>query len=113
VAQPDFVNAVAGLLTRLDAPALLQELKSLESRLGRAAPVVRWGPRLIDLDLLVHGTTRVQQESIHVPHPGIAERAFVVAPLCDVSPSLEVPGVGRVSALLRRLDTGGLERIDR
>ncbi|HET9694855.1 MAG TPA: 2-amino-4-hydroxy-6-hydroxymethyldihydropteridine diphosphokinase [Steroidobacteraceae bacterium] len=113
VAQPDFVNAVAGMLTRLDAPALLQELKSLESRLGRAAPVVRWGPRLIDLDLLVHGTTCVQQESIHVPHPGIAERAFVIAPLCDVSPSLEVPGVGRVSALLRRLDTGGLERIDR
>ena len=113
VAQPDFVNAVAGLLTRLDAPTLLQELKTLEFRLGRAAPVVRWGPRLIDLDLLVHGATRMQQESIHVPHPGIAERAFVAAPLCDVSPSLEVPGVGRVSALLRRLDTSGLERIER
>lgn len=113
VAQPDFVNAVAGLLTQLDAVTLLRELKALESRLGRAAPVVRWGPRVIDLDLLVHGTTRLQHESIQVPHPGIAERAFVVAPLNDVSPWLEVPGVGRVSALLRGLDTGGLERIER
>ncbi len=113
VAQPDFVNAVAGLLTRLDAATLLRELKALEGRLGRAAPIVRWGPRLIDLDLLVHGTTRLQEESIHVPHPRLAERAFVVAPLSDVSPSLEVPGVGRVSDLLRGLDTAGLERIDR
>ncbi len=60
VEQPDFVNAAAALLTQLDAPALLQALKSLEQSLGRAAPVVRWGPRLIDLDLLVHGSTRQQ-----------------------------------------------------
>ena len=113
VAQPDFINAVAGVLTRLDAVMLLRELKALESRLGRAAPVVRWGPRVIDLDLLVHGTTRLQQESIHVPHPGIAQRPFVVAPLNDVSPSLDVPGVGRVSALLRGLDTSELELIER
>jgi 2-amino-4-hydroxy-6-hydroxymethyldihydropteridine diphosphokinase len=113
VAQPDFVNAVAGLLTQLEAATLLQELKSLESTLGRAAPVVRWGPRRIDLDLLVHGATRRQEPQLHVPHPGIAERAFVLAPLCDVSPDLLVPGVGRVRDLLARLDAGGLERIDR
>ena len=111
VAQPDFVNAVAGLLTRLGAVALLQELKSLESRLGRAAPVVRWGPRLIDLDLLAHGSTRIHEPSIEVPHPGIAERAFVVVPLSEIGPSLEIPGLGRVSALLQRIDTSGLERI--
>jgi 2-amino-4-hydroxy-6-hydroxymethyldihydropteridine diphosphokinase len=113
VVQPDFVNAVAGLLTQLDVATLLQELKSLESTLGRAAPVVRWGPRRIDLDLLVHGATRRQEPQLHVPHPGIAERAFVLAPLCDVSPDLLVPGVGRVRDLLARLDAGGLERIDR
>lgn len=113
VAQPDFVNAAAGLLTQLDAPTLLHELKSLETRLGRAAPVVRWGPRLIDLDLLVHGSTRRAEESITVPHPGLAERAFVLAPLAEISPTLVVPGVGRVSELLRLLDTAGLERIDR
>jgi 2-amino-4-hydroxy-6-hydroxymethyldihydropteridine diphosphokinase len=112
VAQADFVNAAAGLLTQLDAPTLLHELKLLETRLGRAAPVVRWGPRRIDLDLLVHGATRLQEPAIEVPHPGIAERAFVLVPLCDLSPSLVVPGVGRVSALLRRVDASGLERID-
>ena len=67
----------------------------------------------IDLDLLVHGTTRLQEPHLHVPHPGVAERAFVLAPLCDVSPSLLVPGVGRVSALLAGLDVGGLEGMDR
>ena len=113
VVQPDFVNAVAGLLTQLDAATLLQELKSLEATLGRAAPVVRWGPRRIDLDLLVHGTTQCQEPHLHVPHPGIPDRAFVLAPLCDVSPSLLVPGVGRVRDLLARLDLDGLERIDR
>ncbi|MCE3285762.1 MAG: 2-amino-4-hydroxy-6-hydroxymethyldihydropteridine diphosphokinase [Steroidobacteraceae bacterium] len=112
VAQADFVNAAAGLLTQLDAPTLLDALKTLESQLGRAAPVVRWGPRRIDLDLLVHGSTRLQAPAIQVPHPGIAERAFVLVPLCDLSPSLVVPGVGRVSGLLRRIDASGLERID-
>lgn len=113
VAQPDFVNAVAGLLTQLDATTLLRELKALEQRLGRAAPVVRWGPRRIDLDLLVHGATRLQEPAITVPHPGLAERAFVLVPLAEVAPSLVVPGVGRVSDLLRRVGTEGLERIDR
>jgi 2-amino-4-hydroxy-6-hydroxymethyldihydropteridine diphosphokinase len=113
VEQPDFVNAVAGLITQLDAPTLLRELRALETRLGRAAPVVRWGPRRIDLDLLVHGSTRIHDESIAIPHPGIAERAFVLVPLCDISPSLVVPGIGRVSALLRRIDAGGLEPIER
>lgn len=112
VAQPDFVNAVAGLVTQLDAVTLLHELKALETRLGRATPVVRWGPRVIDLDLLVHGATQLQDEGITVPHPGIAERAFVLAPLADVSASLEVPGIGRVDGLLRRIDARGLERLD-
>lgn len=112
VDQPDFVNAVAALLTQLDPPALLVELKALESRLGRELPVVRWGPRLIDLDLLVHGNTRLSDAALTVPHPGIAERAFVLAPLAEISPSLEVPGVGRVSALLQRLGPADLERVD-
>jgi 2-amino-4-hydroxy-6-hydroxymethyldihydropteridine diphosphokinase len=112
IEQPDFVNAVAGLLTQLDARALLHELKTLETRLGRAAPIVRWGPRLIDLDLLVHGTTCMQEEGITVPHPGIAQRAFVLVPFSDVSPSLVVPGVGRVCDLMRQVDTMGLERIE-
>jgi 2-amino-4-hydroxy-6-hydroxymethyldihydropteridine diphosphokinase len=112
VEQPDFVNAVAALLTQLDPPSLLRELKALETVLGRAAPVVRWGPRLIDLDLLVHGFTRHSDESLTLPHPGIAERGFVLVPLAEICPDLEVPGVGRVSALLQALGTTALERID-
>lgn len=111
VAQPDFVNAVAGLLTRLAPRALLDALKALESVLGREAPAVRWGPRRIDLDLLAYGAARVDEPGLSVPHPGIAERAFVLLPLADVAPDLEVPGVGRVRALADRIDTRGLARI--
>jgi 2-amino-4-hydroxy-6-hydroxymethyldihydropteridine diphosphokinase len=111
VAQPDFVNAVAGLLTTLDAATMLAELKALEQHLGRERPVVRWGPRRIDLDLLVHGTTRIDEAQIKVPHPGIAERAFVLAPLAEVSPDLEIPGVGRARTLAARIDEAGLSRM--
>jgi 2-amino-4-hydroxy-6-hydroxymethyldihydropteridine diphosphokinase len=111
VAQPDFVNAVAGLLTELEPDALLAALKGLESRLGRARPVVRWGPRRIDLDLLVHGTARSATDELQLPHPGIAERAFVLAPLAEIAPDLEVPGLGRVRTLLARVDTATVERI--
>jgi len=111
VEQPDFVNAVAGLLTSLEPAALLASLQALETRLGRERPAVRWGPRRIDLDLLVHGSVRVAQPGLELPHPGIAERAFVLAPLAEIAPDLDVPGVGRVGALLAQLDSSGLERL--
>lgn len=111
VAQPDFVNAAAGLLTRLGPAALLAELKALEARLGRERPIVRWGPRRIDLDLLVHGTVCIDEPGLAVPHPGIAERAFVLAPLAEFAPELVVPGRGRVRDLLARVDSCELERL--
>lgn len=111
VDQPDFVNAAAALLTQLDAPQLLGELKALEAALGRAAPVVRWGPRLIDLDLLLHGGTRLATESLTLPHPGLAERDFVLVPLAELAPTLDVPGLGRVAELLARLGSPHLERV--
>jgi 2-amino-4-hydroxy-6-hydroxymethyldihydropteridine diphosphokinase len=111
VDQPDFVNAVAGLLTQLDPAALLAQLKALEARMGRERPVVRWGPRRIDLDLLVHGEARVATPGLEVPHPGIAERAFVLVPLAEIAPDLAVPGRGRVRDLLARLDSADLERL--
>jgi len=111
VEQPDFVNAVAGMLTTLGAAAMLTELKALEECLGRERPVVRWGPRRIDLDLLVHGATRVDEPQLKVPHPGITERAFVLAPLAEIAPDLEVPGAGRVRTLAARIDTAGLSRM--
>jgi 2-amino-4-hydroxy-6-hydroxymethyldihydropteridine diphosphokinase len=111
VDQPEFVNAVAGLLTELEPAPMLAALKDLESRLGRARPAVRWGPRRIDLDLLVHGATRIDTEGLRLPHPGIAERAFVLVPLAEISPDLEVPGVGRVRTLLARVAAEGVERL--
>ena len=111
VEQPDFVNAVAGLLTALDPVALLAALKDLEARLGRARPVVRWGPRRIDLDLLVHGTERSDTDALKLPHPGLAERAFVLVPLAEIAPDLVVPGLGRVRDLLARTDTATVERM--
>jgi 2-amino-4-hydroxy-6-hydroxymethyldihydropteridine diphosphokinase len=111
VQQPDFINAVAGLLTELDPVALLAQLQQLEAKLGRERPAVRWGPRRIDLDLLVHGTETISQPGLELPHPGIAERAFVLVPLAEIAPDLEVPGLGRVRSLLSRVDCAGLERV--
>jgi 2-amino-4-hydroxy-6-hydroxymethyldihydropteridine diphosphokinase len=105
------LNAVAGILTTLPAREFLAELKSLEERLGRARPVQRWGPRRIDLDLLVHGTARVDEPGLTVPHPGIAERQFVLEPLAEIAPELEVPGVGRVRTLAGRVSTVGIVRV--
>ena len=111
IAQPDFVNAVAGLLTRLSPREMLAELKSLEAALGREPVGERWGPRRIDFDLLVHGTSRLREDGLEVPHPGIAERAFVLVPLAEIAPELEVPGVGRVRALLEKLGRGDVARV--
>jgi 2-amino-4-hydroxy-6-hydroxymethyldihydropteridine diphosphokinase len=111
VAQPEFVNAVAGLLTTLEPRAMLAELKSLEQALGRETPVVRWGPRRIDLDLLIHGSSRIDEPELQLPHPGIPERAFVLVPLAEIAPDLEVPGAGRVRALVTRVDASGLVKI--
>jgi 2-amino-4-hydroxy-6-hydroxymethyldihydropteridine diphosphokinase len=94
VPQPDFCNAAAGLLTQLGAPALLAELRNLEQQLGRTPGAERWGPRVIDLDLLVYGSERCDAAALTLPHPGIAERSFVLRPLCDIAPDLMVPGLG-------------------
>lgn len=111
VEQPDFVNAVAGLLTRLGPAELLGELRQCETRLGRSVPVVRWGPRTIDLDLLMHGEARSSAPELTLPHPGIAARAFVLRPWADVAPEVVVPGLGRVATLVRSVDCADLERL--
>jgi 2-amino-4-hydroxy-6-hydroxymethyldihydropteridine diphosphokinase len=106
--QPEFVNAAAGLLTQLTAPELLHELKRLERTMGRNVPIVRWGPRVIDFDLSVFGSQRIQSDTLTVPHPGVPVRNFVLYPLLDIAPDLDVPGHGRVRDLAGRVSTAGL-----
>ena len=111
-AQPDFVNAVAGLLTQLAASAFFSALRALEAGLGREPPRVRWGPRRIDLDLLVFGAERLDGPELTLPHPGIVQRNFVLYPLSEVAPGLEVPGCGRVAELAARAERAGIWRLD-
>ncbi len=102
VEQPDFVNAVASLDTALDARTLLDHLQAIENRQGRRR-LVRWGPRTLDLDLLVFGDQQCDGPELTLPHPRLHQRAFVLLPLASLAPQLEVPGKGRVDALLSAL----------
>jgi 2-amino-4-hydroxy-6-hydroxymethyldihydropteridine diphosphokinase len=108
VAQPDFVNAVAGLLTQLEPLAVLTQLRAIEAAFGRPDPHEKWGPRVIDLDLLVYGREQCQEPELTLPHPGVVERNFVLYPLADIAPDLEVPGLGQVAELRGRVASAGL-----
>jgi 2-amino-4-hydroxy-6-hydroxymethyldihydropteridine diphosphokinase len=110
VEQGDFINAVAGVLTQLTAHEVLTEIRAIEARAGRVRSE-RWGPRTLDLDLLVFGDQRIDSVELVVPHPGIAERGFVLAPLVDIAPTLNVPGVGRAEDLLRLLPDDGIAEV--
>jgi 2-amino-4-hydroxy-6-hydroxymethyldihydropteridine diphosphokinase len=111
-AQPDYVNAVAGLLTQLEAQPFFAALRALEAGLGRQPPRERWGPRLIDLDLLVFGQQRLDGSDLTLPHPGIVQRNFVLYPLLEVAPGLNVPGCGRVAELAAVVDPTGIWRLN-
>lgn len=87
VNQPSFLNAVAEINTNLEPETLLSELKRIETDLGRV-PSYRWGPRLIDLDLLLYGERVLRTERLTLPHPGILERAFVFGPLGEIAPDV-------------------------
>lgn len=109
--QPEFVNAVAGLLTTAEPRALLESLQSLERRLGKTAPEMRWGPRVIDLDLLAVGELEVAEPGLELPHPGLHQRNFVLYPLSEIAAELWVPGLARVSRLRERVSPAGIERL--
>ena len=105
VEQPDFVNAVAALLTQLSAQDLLRELQRIENERGRERGDVRWGPRILDLDLLVYSDQVIDELDLSVPHPGISERNFVLLPLGEIAPKLTIPGLGQIS----NIDTSSSE----
>lgn len=104
VEQPRFLNGVAALETELPARDLLALLLAVESRFGRdRASAPPQGPRTLDLDLLLYGSAVIDEDGLAVPHPRLHERAFVLRPLAEVAPGLEVPGRGTVEALLAGL----------
>ncbi|MDT0617729.1 2-amino-4-hydroxy-6-hydroxymethyldihydropteridine diphosphokinase [Salinisphaera sp. P385] len=105
--QPDFCNAVAGLDTDLEPLALLEALQAIEQAAGRRR-TRRWGPRTLDLDMLVYGDRRIDLPTLTVPHPRLAERAFVLVPLVSVAPNLDIPGQGAAATLAAGLDDQGV-----
>jgi 2-amino-4-hydroxy-6-hydroxymethyldihydropteridine diphosphokinase len=108
VSQPDFVNAVAGVLTQLTAIELLRALRNQEAQAGRPAAREHWGPRIIDLDILVFGREQSSSPELVLPHPGVVERNFVLYPLADIAPDLDVPGHGAVRQLLAAVSADGV-----
>ena len=107
--QPEFLNAVAEMDTALEPLDLLHRMQGIEDELGSVRdPDRRWGPRTIDLDLLLFGHAVIRDAELVVPHPRMARRAFVLKPLADLVPRLEVPGLARVAELLRDLDARGV-----
>ena len=99
------------MLTTLEPATLLAALQAIEKRQGRERDGARWGPRVLDLDLLVFGGQTIEQPGITIPHPGIAERNFVLLPLGEIAPDLVIPGLGRVADLPVNTDEPSISRI--
>ena len=113
VDQPDYINAVAMILTRLGARELMEKLQSIERQHGRdRAAGIRWGPRTLDLDILTFGFRQIDEPDLQIPHPGISERNFVLLPLCNIAPTLHVPDQGVVGVLAAQAGDAGLQRIN-
>jgi len=99
--QPDYLNAVVAFWVQLTPLELLDRLGEIEAAHGRRRKI-RWGPRTLDLDILVFGEEIVSSQRLQIPHPRIAERLFVLQPLMDIDPLLDIPGVGAVADLIEQ-----------
>lgn len=111
-AQPDFLNAVAMLETRLPARDLLEALLAIERAHGRdRARETRWGPRTLDLDLLLYGDAVIDEPGLHVPHPRLHERAFALRPMLEIAPDAAIPGHGLARDLPAAMAAGGMEAV--
>ena len=108
VDQPDYINAVAVLLTELSAHELFDELLSIETAHGRIRSDERWGPRTLDLDLLLYGDDAIEDKRLTVPHPGLLQRNFVLYPLMEIDPELNIPGYGAIEAAVLDCPRGDL-----
>ncbi len=109
--QPDYCNAVLAIHTELSAIALLDFLQSIENQQGRVRQAQRWVARTLDLDILLYADQKIQSPRLTIPHPGMAERAFVLYPLYEIAPDLSIPALGELSQLLHHCPLNGLQRI--
>ena len=107
--QPDYVNAVMTLRSKLSPLALLDCLQAIEQAEGRVRSGARWGARTLDLDLLLFGLQQINHPRLTVPHPGIVDREFVLYPLLEILPTCQVPGFGTIRELVRHCPRNGLE----
>ncbi len=109
--QPDYINAVVEVETLLAPLAVLNALQSIENCQGRVRER-RWGPRTLDLDLLAYGEVVMHDERLQLPHPGIAERAFVLVPWAEIAADFEIIGLDKVQVLADACPLAGLEKIN-
>ena len=112
VKQDDFINAVVLLECALPAETLLARLKDIERGFGRDARAERWGPRVIDLDILLYGRESVDLPGLTIPHPGIGSRNFVLLPLREIAPDAVIPGLGPVADVAIDEQVPAIQRID-
>ena len=110
--QPDFINAVAELDTKLSAVTLIGHLQKIEEIHGRTRNQ-HWGPRSLDLDLLLYGSHHIKERMLTVPHPGITVRDFVLCPLLELAPEIVIPGIGPAKNILEKIGFKGLEKLNR
>ena len=106
--QPDYINAVVAIKTNLPPLALLDCTQAIEQEQGRVRKEERWGPRTLDLDMILYGNEVIDSERLTVPHYGMREREFVLYPLAEIAPSLQLPDGTEVSSLLEQVDRNGL-----
>jgi 2-amino-4-hydroxy-6-hydroxymethyldihydropteridine diphosphokinase len=110
--QPDFINAAALLETRLPPRDLLDALLDIERSFGRERHgSERWGPRVLDLDLLLYDSAVIDEPGLRVPHPHLHERAFALLPLVQITPDVFIPGIGPAAEALRALDSSAIEDV--
>lgn len=109
--QSDFVNAVVKISTRLEPLELLHHSQAIENAMGRKRDGRRWGPRVIDIDILLYADLQLNTDVLVVPHPRMHERAFVLLPMAEIDDSVDIPGHGKVALLLGKLDTEQIRRL--
>lgn len=110
--QPDFTNAAAMIETSLDARELLDAMLDIEHRAGRERHAdERWGPRILDLDLLLYGDAVIDEPGLRVPHPHLHERSFALVPLVEIAPDAMIPGIGSAREALAKMQPSDIEAV--